>query len=98
MSIRTNVKTGNEYFHARLGLPLGRWAQQETQQKYSTPKTRLICIHMLFEPTERSEVGSDSCQTSRCVNPEPTEPASKFGFYPILNFTGRKMQFAEICA
>ena len=43
MSIRTNVKTGNEYFHARLGLPLGRWAQQETQQKYSTPKPRLIC-------------------------------------------------------
>ena len=25
--------------------------------------------------------------TPRCVNPEPTEPASKLGFYPILNLS-----------
>ena len=41
----------------------------------------------MFEPTEGSEVGSDSCQTLRCVNPEPTEHASKLGFHPVLNLS-----------
>ena len=43
----------------------------------------------LLKRTSLRSVGSNSCQTPRCVNPEPTEPASKLGFHPILNLSSR---------